>query len=157
MEWLSIGLLSISILLGLLALVASGYVAMSLLKGKSGERDRAKRVYLLRSLPFLIATARFFWSSFPHLKFAFSLFSFFKFQFYLHFSFFYISVFYISVFLLFSFSTFQLGHCSRLGTWQQHPCACLNHRPLDFLDFFFNFFPIKNVPVTFETPVKRER
>ena len=60
MEGLSIGLLSISILLGLLALVASGYVANSLLKGKSEERDRAKRVYLLRSLPFLIATARFF-------------------------------------------------------------------------------------------------
>ena len=60
MEGLSIGLLSISILLGLLALVASGYVATSLLKGKSEERDRAKRVYLLRSLPFLIATARFF-------------------------------------------------------------------------------------------------
>ena len=87
MEWLSIGLLSISILLGLLALVASGYVAMSLLKGKSEERDKAKRVYLLRSLPFLIATARFFWSSFPHLKFAF-----FTFQ-----------LFYILVFLLFSF------------------------------------------------------
>ena len=91
MEWLSIGLLSISILLGLLALVASGYVAMSLLKGKSGERDKAKRVYLLRSLPFLIAPARFFWSSFPHLKFAFSLFSFFTFQF-----------FYFSAFLHFS-------------------------------------------------------
>ena len=78
MEWLSIGLLSISILLGLLALVASGYVAMSLLKGKSEERDKAKRVYLLRSLPFLIAPARFFWSSFPHLKFAFLHFSFYR-------------------------------------------------------------------------------
>ena len=60
MEGLSIGLLSISILLGLLALVASGYVAMSLLRGKNEQRDKAKRVYLLRSLPFLIAPARFF-------------------------------------------------------------------------------------------------
>ena len=60
MEGLSIGLLSISILLGFLAIVASGYVSISLLKGKSEQRDRAKRVYLLRSLPFIIAPARFF-------------------------------------------------------------------------------------------------
>ena len=100
MEGLSIGLLSISILLGLLALVASGYVANSLLKGKNEESDRAKRVYLLRSLPFLIATARFFWSSFPHLKFAF-----FTFQ-----------LFYIFVFLLFIFFIFSLGIAAVLAT-----------------------------------------
>ena len=116
MEWLSIGLLSISILLGLLALVASGYVAMSLLKGKSGERDKAKRVYLLRSLPFLIAPARFFWSSFPHLKFTFSLFIFFTFQF-----------FYISVFLHFSFFTFQLFYIS---AWALQPPWHLTTTPL---------------------------
>ena len=86
MEWLSIGLLSISILLGLLALVASGYVAMSLLRGKSEQRDKAKRVYLLRSLPFLIAPARFFWSSLLFYISAFLHFICFYFSAFLHFS-----------------------------------------------------------------------